>query len=298
MAEILVPDGSWTFDGETLRIAPGGDKGVHELRRVLGEVTIPLAAIAGVSFESSRKGGGLQVRLRQGADPLTDVVAGRLLGAVDPYRLTIPRERAGAAEYLAEEVRTSLLLEQVPTGPSERYLLPGPAVPVSAHAGDGSVSFDGERVHLEWTLFASSAKEAAGPQTLLLAELSGVEWAPQSGVGYGRLRFHLKGRTPVKKPEQDPHCLSWGVQRYGGTTALVAAAVLARLPKDQEPSALTAPPSGDHDALLRRVAELESHDTLIRRLTELGELHRSGVLTDEEFTAAKHLLLHPQAPPG
>ncbi|GIH79608.1 hypothetical protein Plo01_60370 [Planobispora longispora] len=291
MTEILVPEGAWTFDGEVLRIVPGGDD-VHELRRTLGELAVPLAAIGGVSFEPSRKGGGVQLRLRPGADPLTDVVAGRLTGSADPYRLAVPKDRTGAAEYLVDEVRTALMLEQVPNGPAEAFLLPGPAVPVSASAGDGTVSFDGERIRLEWTLFAASGKESAGPQAFSLPDVEGVEWAPQHGLGYGFLRFRLKGGPPARAPEKDVHCLAWGVQRYGGTTALVAAAVLARLARLRaEPPAPPAGQSGGQDALLRRVAELESHDTVIRRLGELGELHRSGVLTDDEFTAAKRSLL-------
>ncbi|MEZ7003473.1 SHOCT domain-containing protein, partial [Streptomyces sp. AD55] len=35
----------------------------------------------------------------------------------------------------------------------------------------------------------------------------------------------------------------------------------------------------------------DDHDALLRRLRELGELHRSGVLTDEEFTQAKQAVL-------
>ncbi|MFC0860966.1 SHOCT domain-containing protein [Sphaerimonospora cavernae] len=46
MAEIFVSDGSWTFDGEHLRIVPGSGKDVHELRKVLGELMVPLEAIA------------------------------------------------------------------------------------------------------------------------------------------------------------------------------------------------------------------------------------------------------------
>lgn len=289
MAEIFVPDGAWTFDGETLRIVPGGGKGVHELRRALGELAVPLLAIASVSFEPARKGGSLQLRLRPGADPLSDVVAGRLTGSADPYRLAVPKERVGAAEYLAEEVRAALRLEQVPTGPCESYLLPGPAVPVSASAGDGTVTFDGERIHLEWTLFAKSVKEKAGPQTFTLAEVASVEWTPLAGAGYGSLRFRLRNGAPAKGPDEDLHCLAWGIQRYGGTTALVAAAVRARLA--QRPALPAAEPDDEREALRRRVAELESHDTIIRRLGELGELHRSGVLTDEEFSAAKRSLL-------
>ncbi|WP_055483056.1 DUF4429 domain-containing protein [Sphaerimonospora mesophila] len=285
MAEIVVSDGSWTFDGERLRIVPGSGKDVHELRKVLGELVIPLQAIAGAAFEPARKGGHLRLRLRKGADPLTEAVAGGLGAPADPYRLAVPKDRTGAAEYLADEIRDSLQIWQTPSDPCDGFLLPGPAVPVSASAGDGVVSFDGERVRIEWTLFAKSVKESAGPQEFPLADLAGVEWKPQSGLGYGSLRFRLKGAGPGGPPENDPRCLSWGVQRFGGTTALVAAAVLARLPREtKEPLPLPPPAADGHEAP-------DDHDVLIRRLTELGELHRSGVLTDEEFRTAKQAVL-------
>jgi hypothetical protein len=38
-------------------------------------------------------------------------------------------------------------------------------------------------------------------------------------------------------------------------------------------------------------ASLESRDPLVRRLIELGELHRLGILTDDEFAAAKQSIL-------
>ncbi|MEV7004875.1 DUF4429 domain-containing protein [Streptosporangium sp. NPDC051022] len=294
MAEIFVPDGSWTFDGETLRIVPGGDRGVHELRKQLGELTIPLAAISSVSFEPSRKGGSLQLRLRSGTDPLADVAAGRLTEPADPYRLAVPKDRAGAASYLADEVRTYLTMEQTPDTPAESFLLPGPAVPISATAGDGTVSFDGHTVRLDWTMFAKEVKRAMGSQTFASQDLTGVEWAPQSGMNYGRLRFHLNGAASAKSPEEDPHCVSWGVQRYGGSTVLVAAAVLARLPRHpRRPAALPQAPaaSDERETLLRRLADLEGQDATLRRLGELGELYRSGVLTDEEFGSAKQALL-------
>ncbi|NUR91676.1 MAG: DUF4429 domain-containing protein [Nonomuraea sp.] len=277
MTEIAVPDGSWTFNGEMVRVVPSGDKKAHELRRVLGEVVIPLEAIASCAFEPGRKGGRLRLRLRYGADPLSDVVAGALSAPADPYGLDVPKERAGAAQYFADEVRDSLEINQIPGGPCDHHLMPGPAIPVSATAGDGTASFDGERVRLEWTGFASSEKERAGAQELPLSELAGVEWKPQSGLGYGTLRFRVKGEGAGGHPQKDPHCVSWGIQRFGGATSLVAAAVLARLPRE-EPEL---PPVPDGDA----------HDAVLRRLAELGELHRSGVLTDEEFSAAKQAMI-------
>ena len=38
-------------------------------------------------------------------------------------------------------------------------------------------------------------------------------------------------------------------------------------------------------------AQADHHDVLLRRLRELGELHRDGVLTDEEFAATKAAVL-------
>ncbi|WP_084960163.1 DUF4429 domain-containing protein [Thermoactinospora rubra] len=278
MAEITVPDGSWAFDHETLRITPGSGSGVHEIRKVLGELAVPLEAVSSVAFEPGRKGGHLRLRLRPGADPLTDVAAGGLAAPADPYRLAVPKDRTGAAEYFADEVREALRIWQVPPGPCESYLMPGPAVPVSATAGDATVTFDGERIRLEWTWMATSVKEAAGPQEFLLSEVVGVEWTPLAGAGYGSLRFRLKDQRDTKPPTKDLRCVSWGLQKFGGTTALVAAAVHARLTR-QAPAALSGPPApGDQDAVLRRLAEL-------------GELHRSGVLTDEEFAAAKQAIL-------
>ncbi|WP_333737152.1 SHOCT domain-containing protein, partial [Streptomyces sp. IBSBF 2806] len=38
-------------------------------------------------------------------------------------------------------------------------------------------------------------------------------------------------------------------------------------------------------------APADHHDVLLRRLRELGELHRDGVLTDEEFARTKAVVL-------
>ncbi len=78
MAEIIQKDGTWVFDGDTLRLTPGRDKNVSLLRRELGELLVPLAALAGISFEQGKKSGRLRLRLRDGADPLLHATGGRL----------------------------------------------------------------------------------------------------------------------------------------------------------------------------------------------------------------------------
>ncbi|MFI0446277.1 DUF4429 domain-containing protein [Actinomadura sp. 6N118] len=287
--EVIARDGTWTFDGEVLRIVPGRDRGVHKLRKALGELVVPLEAVAGVAFEPGRKGGRLRLRLRAASDPFSQAVAGGLSdSAADPYRLSVDGGRTGVAEYFVDEVRNAMLLEQVPDGPCDRYLMPGPPVPVSASAGDGTASFDGERVRLEFNWMANSKKEEAGPQLFELAEIAGVEWAPQSGMGYGCLRFRLKKGDSRLTAEEDPQCLAWGIQKEGGLTALVAAAVVAHLPHPAAPPIEIEAPSPEP---AQAETPGEDHDTLLRRLRELGALHKEGILNDEEFATAKQALL-------
>ncbi|MFE1285403.1 DUF4429 domain-containing protein [Streptomyces sp. NPDC058751] len=292
MAEIIQRDGTWIFDGDTLRLTPGRDKNVALLRRTLGEITVPLGALAGVSLEQGRKAGRLRLRLRDGADPLLQATGGKLTEPNDPYQLTVEADRLGVAEYFVDEVRSALLLDQVPSGPVDGYLLPGPAVPLSASAGDGTASFDGERVRLEWNWKTEEAKATAGTRTLALGDITAVEWRPSAGLENGCLRFTVRGADTKAPPKYDPNSVElWGFKR-DPLMALVAAAVQVRLPHpaaagddrperapDGEPAAL-APGAGDTD-----------HDVLLRRLRELGELHREGVLTDEEFTLAKQAVL-------
>ncbi|MDW4907511.1 DUF4429 domain-containing protein [Streptomyces sp. ADMS] len=294
MAEIIQKDGTWVFDGDTLRLTPGRDKNVSLLRRELGELAVPLHALAGVSFEQGRKSGRLRLRLRDGADPLLRATGGKLTEPNDPYQLIVESDRYGVAEYFVDEVRNALLLDEVPSGAVDRYLLPGPAVPLSVSAGDGTATFDGEHIRLEWNWKTEDAKAAAGPRSLAVADIAGVEWHPAVGLENGHLRFGVRHAPTKAPPKYDPNSVElWGF-RKDPLMALVAAAVQARLPHPaapaadvppQRPKEITTPPDdiappAEHD-----------HDAQLRRLRELGELHQSGVLTDDEFALAKQAVL-------
>jgi hypothetical protein len=296
MAEIIQRDGTWVFDGTTVRITPGLHRSVPLFRQTYGEIAVPLEAISGVAFEPERKRGRLRMRLREGADPLLHATGGRLPDPADPYRLIVDVDRAGVAEYVAEEIRRSLLLDQVPKEPTKTYLLPGPPVPVSVRSSDGTVSFDGIRVRIDWADTSDRVKRATGPRIIDVGDLVQVEWLPNAGYEDGFMRFVTRETSFSKlPPEKDPYALDlWGSTRRDLLTALVATAVTARLPHPStldgiaydgeraarpRPAASAAPPPDDH------------HDVLLRRLRELGELHRDGVLTDEEFTMTKKAVL-------
>ncbi|MDX2931921.1 DUF4429 domain-containing protein [Streptomyces ipomoeae] len=289
MAEIIQRDGTWAFDGGTVRITPGLHRSVALFRQTYGEIAVPLEAVSGVVFEPERKRGRLRLRLREGSDPLLQATGGRLPDAADPYRLTVDLDRSGVAEYVAEEIRQAMLLEQTPKEPAKAYLLPGPPVPVSVRSSDGTVSFDGTQVRIDWNDTSDRVKRATGPRIIDLADLVQVEWLPNSGHEDGFLRFVTRETVFSElPPERDPFALDlWGSTRRDLLTALVATAVTARLP---HPSTR----ANDHVDRARPAGAAvppPDHDVLLRRLRELGELHRDGVLTDEEFAATKAAVL-------
>ncbi|MFH0516702.1 DUF4429 domain-containing protein [Streptomyces sp. M41] len=291
MAEIIQRDGTWAFDGTTVRITPGLHRSVPLFRQTYGEIAVPLEAVASIVFETERRRGRLRMRLREGADPLLQATGGRLPDAANPYRLAVDTDRAGVAEYVAEEIRQALLLDQIPTEPTKTYLLPGPPVPVSVRSSDGTVSFDGTRIRIDWSETSDRIKRATGPRIIGIGDLVQVEWLPNTSYEDGFLRFVTRETVFSELPaEKDPYALDlWGSARRDLLTALVATAVTARLPHpssrpavngaDRPRLAATVPPPADH------------HDVLLRRLRELGELHRDGVLTDEEFAMTKAVVL-------
>jgi hypothetical protein len=318
MAEIIQRDGTWAFDGSTVRITPGLHRSVPLFRQTYGEIAVPLEAVAGVVYEPERKRGRLRLRLREGADPLLQATGGRLPDAADPYRLSVAIDRSGVAEYVAEEIRHALLIEQIPKEPAGEYLLPGPPVPVSVRSSDGTVSFDGTRVRIDWSDTSDRVKRATGPRIIGLPDLVQVEWLPNSGYEDGFLRFVTRDSVFSKlPPEKDPFALDlWGSARRDLLTALVATAVMARLPhpsvrtgelaRGDPPRLLSAPgdsvppqrPETSQQASqvpqisqVPQVPPQDIHDVLLRRLRELGELHRDGVLTDDEFATTKAAVL-------
>ena len=292
MTELIGKNGTWTFDGGVVRIVPGHDKDVSRLRSALGEIGVPLEAVAGVAFEAASEGGKkakngagrIRLRLRAGADPLSQACGGRLADESDPYQLEVPVER-GVAEYFADEVRDALSVAQVAPEPTDRYLVAPPPVPISANGQDGTGSFDGDVVRLEWGWLADGKKRTAGNRAWPLAALEAVEWRPAVGMDWGWIRFRVRGDAGIvsANPRLDPNCLAlWGTKKESGNSAVLAAAIVGRMPHPNAApdtsAAAAAPAASDHDALLRR-------------LRELGDLHRDGVLTDEEFAMAKQAVL-------
>jgi hypothetical protein len=268
---------AWEFESDSVLIRYERGMRTPKLLAALGERRIPLAAIAGVTLEPGKRGTVvLRVEPRPGADPLIEAAAGQLKEASDPYRLVLPVEREVLAEYYADELRARL----GGSGPAERFLVAAPDAPLSFKAYDAKASFDGRTVRFRWFWTgASSAKWKAGDQSFPVSGLSGVEWrSPEVFEGHLRL---LRGEDAPVQADQDPAAVVFGLG-YGAVheslpfAAAVLAAVRSRGAVAAVPAA-TAPRRDPAD-----VAE---------RIRHLGELHRAGLVTDEEFSVKKAELL-------
>ncbi|MFI5757012.1 DUF4429 domain-containing protein [Streptomyces sp. NPDC051569] len=286
---------TWEFDSDSVLIR--FERGIRtpKLFQTLRERRIPHAALSSVTLSPGRHGTVvLHAVPRAGADPLMEAAAGQLRANGDPYRLVLPAERESLAEHYADELRAALARADVRglqdrREPAERYLVAAPEPPLHFKAYDGKASFDGERVAFRWFWTgASSTKWKAGDQSFPIGELHGVEWrSPEAYEGYLRMLRrggHGAGAPPAPQADHDPAAVVFGLG-YGPVHESLpfAAAVLAAARRAT--AGRVAVPVPALSSAHRDPAEVAD------RIRHLGELHRAGLVTDEEFTAKKAELL-------
>ncbi|MFJ1645513.1 DUF4429 domain-containing protein [Streptomyces sp. NPDC088258] len=294
---------TWEFESDSVLIR--FERGIRtpklfQALGALGERRVPHEALESVTLAPGKRGTVvLHAVPRAGADPLAQAAAGQLRESVDPYRLVLPAERESLAAYWADELRSALSRDRLlrREEPAERYLVAAPEPPLHFKAYDGKASFDGERVLFRWfRTGASSAKWKAGDQNVPVADLQGVEWrSPDLFDGYLRLLRRdgapgapgpdgAGGADAAARADHDPAAVVFGLG-YGPVHESLpfAAAVLEAVQGTTGSRAAVPVPAL---AVPRRdpadVADSIRH---------LGELHKAGLVTDEEFTAKKAELL-------
>ncbi|MFI7410132.1 DUF4429 domain-containing protein [Streptomyces sp. NPDC049627] len=270
---------TWEFESDSVLIRHERGIRTPKLFSALGERRVPLGAIAGVTLTPGKRGTVvLRVEPRPGADPLMEAAAGQLKEGCDPYRLVLPADKETLAEYYADELRAQL----THSGPAEEFLVAAPEVPLQFKAYDGKASFDGKTVHFRWFWTgASSAKWKAGDQSFPVAELSGVEWrSPEVFEGHLRLLRRDSADGRPAQADQDPAAVVFGLG-YGPVHESLpfAAAVLAAVRKSGPVAAVPA------------AAPRRDPADIAERIRHLGELHKAGLVTDEEFSVKKAELL-------
>ncbi|MFG3345173.1 DUF4429 domain-containing protein [Streptomyces sp. NPDC048018] len=273
---------TWEFESDAVVIR--FDRGIRTPRlfQALRERRVPYEALASVTLAPGKRGTVvLHAVPRAGADPLMEAASGQLKEGSDPYRLVLPADRETLAEYYRDELLSALRPHEA-AEPADRFLVAAPEGPQSFKAYDGKASFDGKgEVAFRWFWTgASSEKWKAGDRTFRVSELSGVEWrSPEVLDGYLRLLPRDGHDARPEQPDHDPASVVFGLG-YGPVHESLpfAAAVLAAIrgASVRVPAATAAPrdPAG--------VAE---------RIRHLSELHRTGLVTDEEFSVKKAELL-------
>ncbi|WP_326697312.1 DUF4429 domain-containing protein [Streptomyces sp. NBC_01754] len=303
MGDVLAGNhATWEFDTDSLLIR--FERGIRtpRLLQSLRERRVPYSALSSVELSPGKRGTVvLHAVPRPGADPLLEAAAGQLKEGCDPYRLSLPADRETLAEYYADELRTALGPDA--SQPADRFLVAAPEAPMQFKAYDGRAGFDGSLVSFRWSWTgASSAKWKAGDQTFPVADLCGVEWrSPEATEGYLRLvprgaATDACGPAPVPgldapdaagrrvQADQDPAAVLFGVG-YGPVHESLpfAAAVLESVRRTQSP-----PPA---PALAPVGAPSHDPAAVAERMRHLGELHRAGLVTDDEYSAKKAELL-------
>ncbi|MEU9998852.1 DUF4429 domain-containing protein [Streptomyces sp. NPDC050848] len=275
---------TWEFESDAVVIR--FERGIRtpKLFQALGERRVPHEALASVTLTPGKRGTVvLHAEPRRGADPLMEAAAGQLHEGSDPYRLVLPAERETLAEYYRDELR-----ERLVGGPGDEpaggFLVAAQQGPQSFKAYDGTASFDGaSEVSFRWFWTgASSEKWKAGDQTFSVRELSGVEWrSPDVFDGYLRL-LPRSAEPRAAQADRDPAAVVFGLG-YGPVHKSLpfAAAVLVAI---RGAGRMPPPPM---DAL----PEARDPAGIAERIRHLGELHRAGLVTDDEFAAKKAELL-------
>ncbi len=281
---------TWEFDEDSVLIR--FERGIRTPRlfHVLGHRRVSYEALGSVELVPGRRGTVvLRAAPRPGADPLMDAADGRLKDGCDPYRLVLPAEESAAAGSRMEKLRTRLPADAAE--PADRHLVAAPTAPLHFKAYDGKASFDGSTVSFHWfRTGASSAKWRVGDQEFPVGELEDVRWRPP-GAG-GHLRLRRRGVTHPEEADQDPAAVVFGLG-YGllHESLPFAASVLEAVRAAEPVMALDTGGrdiSGPHGGV--QAVRSDPAD-IAERIRHLGELHESGLLTDEEFSEKKAQLL-------
>ncbi|MCQ0022577.1 DUF4429 domain-containing protein [Streptomyces somaliensis DSM 40738] len=276
---------TWEFETDAVLIR--FERGIRapKLFQTLRERRVPHRALESVTLSPGKRGTVvLHAVPRAGADPLMAAADGQLKEGCDPYRLVLPVERGTLAEHHADELRACLGPER--GEPAERFLVAAPEPPLHFKAYDGKASFDGRNVSFRWFWTgASTAKWKAGDQSFAVSDLCGVQWRSPDGPDGtdGHLRLVRRGvDAEPAQPDQDPAAVVFGLG-YGPVHESLpfAAAVLQAVRHADRPVPVPVPVGAGR----RDPADIAD------RIRHLGDLHRAGLVTDDEFTAKKAELL-------
>ncbi|MET7277429.1 DUF4429 domain-containing protein [Kribbella sp. NPDC005582] len=162
----------------------------------LGERMIPVEALRGVTVSD-----GLELELREHADPLLSVSAGSFASI---YRFQVAD--SAAADEFASQVRIARARRAVPETAATRWLVATPPAADALEGKDATVAVANGLLMFAYPRSATRRKKAEGsPRSIPLTDIVEVEWTARAGRQPAVVRVST-ARTPADrpKPKHDP----------------------------------------------------------------------------------------------
>jgi len=156
--------------------------------------------------------------------------------------------------------------------------------PLTVKGYNGTVTFDGEFVTLTRKGFIARSTVGKGEKRMHISRITAVQWKQPGALVNGFLEFTLPGG--VERRSQ------WGRQTrdaVGNENAVVVTRAQAAAFEPMR-KALESAIAEQHQ-VTPTVPSAVPEPGLAAQIRELGELHEAGVLSDDEFTAAKGRLI-------
>lgn len=138
----------------------------------------------------------------------------------------------------------------------------------------GQVAFDGQFVTISRKGFLARTTHGKGDKRIPVRSITAVQWKPAGAMVNGYIQFTVPGGNEVRS-------------RAGRQTNDAAHDENSILFTKQQQPAFEKLRAAIEESIATGGAPAASPDNTTDRLNQLAELHRSGVLTDEEFAAAK-----------
>lgn len=297
MEELRGHHAIWRFDEENVRVSFGTGRKVPTLFKALGQCSVPLAAVREVEFDPGDRKHGWRLRLRlvDGADPYARLETSGAAQTVTPLQLTGPHDLELVAEYSADRIAESARYARetltAPLDPVQTALGLVARPPFQARTGEGSASFDGQRVRLQWDgWMASTAKGTEKSREFPFGEIESLQWFPQVDFDEGFLRVVLRGVTLPEASglENDFFTLASHGLKGSEESLLLAATVNTHIALAEEGTAVE---GAGEPARLEAARPADDSEAIFAKIRELGSLHAEGLLTDSEFSTKKAELL-------
>lgn len=154
------------------------------------------------------------------------------------------------------------------------------STPVTAKSSAGEATFDGEFVILKRKRFHPLGK---GTKSLHISHITAVQWKPPGRLLAGFIEFTLPGGVErqstfgsrTTEAVRNENAMTFGRREEAAFEAL----------REAVQSAINA--AHEHPAPTLAAADPIPGGDIAARLREIAKLHDEGILSDEEFAAAK-----------